>query len=513
LDGHCNCCQGTTITLYHGSQYITTKHNGFPFYQYVLLDNCRGDGIQAYYQGGKIRDPNNNFVNNHKDKVGASAHWAAEMTYDYFLNNHSRNSFDNNGAKINLYTGEGTDNAYWDGSDLYFGKAGTLTSNDLVSIDVVAHEFAHAVTAYSANLINSNEARSLNESFSDIFGTMVEYYGLNGSGDYLIGEDFWIADGKLRDMQNPNSKNQPDTYQGTYWAAYTANTNKVHTNSGVQNFWFYLLSEGGSGTNDIGNNYNVQGISRSKAAAIAYRNLTVYLTSSSDYSDAKNGAIWSAMDLYGTCSNEVLQTIRAWDAVGVSSIGGIDYNVFVDCSLLNFIHNQGSPYTARAINNLESDCDISSSSNAQVTFIAGNSITLKPGFSSGPSFHAFIDPCLSNIQLKMANNSDDDVPEYIIERPTEMNSNINSEAITNDVSNSKFEISPNPSNGEISIIINEIDFENVEIHVHDTKGKLILTKIISAKKTTINLTNEQRGIYFINLIQDNKIYSKKVILN
>lgn len=513
---HCNCCQGTTITLYHGSQYITTKHNGFPLYNYLLIDQCRGGGIQPYYNGNKIRDPNNNFVNNHKDKVGASVHWATEMTYDYFLNNFGRNSFDGNGAKINLYTGPNaaTDNAFWDGSDLYFGAGGSLASNDLVSLDVVGHEFTHAVTQYSAGLVYSYQSGALNESFSDIFGTMIEYYGLNGNGDYLIGEDFWIADGKLRDMQNPKSKNQPDTYNGTHWWTSSGDNGGVHTNSGVQNFWFYLLSEGGTGINDLGNNYTVQGIGRNKAAAIAYRNLTVYLTSTSDYSDAKNGAIWSAMDLFGTCSNEVLQTIRAWDAVGVSSIGGIGYDVFVSCSLLNFIHNQGQPFTARAIHNLESDCDISSSSTAQVTFIAGNSITLKPGFHSGPNFHAYIDPCLSSIQLRMAENSGENYSNNYdtqFKHDHDLESNFN---MSFDESSKEFNVYPNPSNGQVSIVIDESTDKDVEIHVHDPLGKLITSeKVTGKKKISIDLSNEPKGIYFINLIKEKKIYSKKVILD
>ncbi|NIW45715.1 MAG: hypothetical protein GWN30_13480, partial [Gammaproteobacteria bacterium] len=60
----------------------------------------------------------------------------------------------------------------------------------------------------------------------------------------------------------------------------------VHTNSGVQNYWFYLLSEGGSGVNDNGDAYFVTGIGIEEAAQIAYRNLTVYLMPGSDYPDA-----------------------------------------------------------------------------------------------------------------------------------------------------------------------------------------------------------------------------------
>jgi PKD repeat protein len=88
----------------------------------------------------------------------------------------------------------------------------------------------------------------------------------------------------------------------------------------VQNFWYYLLSTGKIGTNDKGNAYNVVGIGRAKATAIAFRNLTVYLTSSSKYTDARFYAIQAATDLYGGCSQEVSSTANAWYAVGVGTI-------------------------------------------------------------------------------------------------------------------------------------------------------------------------------------------------
>jgi len=90
----------------------------------------------------------------------------------------------------------------------------------------------------------------------------------------------------------------------------------------VQNFWFYLLTVGGSGTNDNGDSYTVTGIGMDKAAAIAYRNLSVYLSTNSQYSDARTGAIQAAIDLYGAGSAEEIATTNAWYAVGVGSAYG-----------------------------------------------------------------------------------------------------------------------------------------------------------------------------------------------
>jgi hypothetical protein len=129
-------------------------------------------------------------------------------------------------------------------------------------------------------------------------------------------------------MANPNAYSQPDTYKGTYWKDATTTgcavpgqtTNDycgVHTNSGVLNFWYYLLVTGGSGTNDNGFAYNVTGIGLDKAAAIAYRTLTTYLTSSSTYANARTSSLQAAADLYGAGGVEVTQVTNAWNAVGV----------------------------------------------------------------------------------------------------------------------------------------------------------------------------------------------------
>lgn len=503
---HCDCCQGATITLHHGSQYITTEHRGFPIYNYELIDNCRGNGIQAFKNGNEIRDPNNNFVNNHEEIVGASVLWAAEITYDYFYNIFGRNSFDNYGSKINLYTTHEIngnlfkDNAKFDGTDFYFGAAGSSANSDLVSLDVTGHEITHAVTKYTAGLIYSYESGALNESFSDIFGSMIENYGLYGNGNYLIGEDFWIADGKLRDMQNPNSKNHPDTYNGLFWETGSFDNGGVHINSGVQNYWFYLLSEGGVGINDFGNNYNVIGIGRDKAAAISYRNLTTYLISSSDFSDAKNGSIWAAIDLFGICSNEVLQVIKAWDAVGVSSATGINFDKFVNCSELNYIINQNQDYNTFAINLLQSDCEVINSNTSVVRFISGNSIQLLPGFSSGQKFSAFIDPCLSSIQLR----NSQEIYESTIMPVFHLNDN--NEALDEN-SDLFLKVFPNPTNGELNISFTAATKLNF-IKLYDQYGKNILN---SNSEIGINLNSFSNGIYFLEINTDKGIFMEKVL--
>ncbi len=251
---------------------------------------------------------------------GVSAHFAAEGTYDYYLNVHGRDSYDGEGSPVLTYVhwDQNWTNAQWLGDRMRFGDGDGNFYGPLVSIDVVGHEFTHGVTQFSAGLIYQDESGALNESFSDIFGEMVEYY-LRGEVDWLVGDDFALAAASFRSMSNPNARSDPDTYFGNFWAPLGGpDAGGVHTNSGVQNYWFYLLAEGGSGTNDNGDSYSFAGIGIEKAAQIAYRNLTVYLMPTSDYGSARVGSINAAIDLYGEGSPEYQAVLNAWFAVGVN---------------------------------------------------------------------------------------------------------------------------------------------------------------------------------------------------
>ena len=150
------------------------------------------------------------------------------------------------------------------------------------------------------------------------------YSGVNP--DWEIGEDITVSASNLRSMLNPNNPNglkqQPDTYQGTYWANpnnLNYDDGGVHVNSGVQNYWFYLLAQGGSGINDLENSYSVPGIGLADSRDIAYRNLTTYLTSSATFVDAYNGSLQAAEDLFGNPSTQYNSVQQAWYAVGIGN--------------------------------------------------------------------------------------------------------------------------------------------------------------------------------------------------
>ncbi len=323
----------TAATRYSGTKTIKTDSFGG---SYRLRDYSRGSGIETYnMQTGtsygsavEFTDNDNNWTaaeynNAAKDNAALDAHYGAQMTYDYWMTKHNRNSYDGNGAKIKSYVhySNAYDNAYWNGSVMTYGDGSGTYFDALTSLDVAAHEIGHAVMSNTANLTYSYESGAMNEGFSDIWGASVEYFADPNKQTWLIGEDIERRAGHaaLRSMSNPKSEGQPDTYQGTNWATGSADNGGVHTNSGVLNYWYYLISVGGSGTNDNGDSYTVTGITIDKAAKIAYRLESVYLSASSQYADARTGAIQAAVDLYGSGSQEEISVTNAWHAVGIGA--------------------------------------------------------------------------------------------------------------------------------------------------------------------------------------------------
>ncbi|QTE21815.1 M4 family metallopeptidase [Polaribacter cellanae] len=392
--------QGTAQTRYSGQRTIETQQNGS---SYRLRDYSRGSGIETYNMNNgtnynsatDFTDNDNNWTsseynNSNKDNAALDAHWGAEKTYDYFLEKHNRNSYDNNGSKIKSYVhtnlvGLGrpnNDNAFWDPTykRMTYGD-GQYLFDALTSIDVVAHEIGHAVCSSTADLYYGNESGAINEGLSDIWGAMVEYHADTTKQTYEIGEEIKLGGGSLRSMSNPNSRNQPDTYKGDYWYWYPSNPGYgegVHTNSGVLNYWFYLLAEGGNGTNDIGNVFNVNGIGKEKASKIVYRAESIYFTSSTTYSQARQLTIQAAEDLYGENSIESASTCQSWYAVGV---GDNSCNVDIEltgnstiCNTSNYTYTLNyTPPNSSTNWSVTSGIQIINSNNSSITINSINS--------------------------------------------------------------------------------------------------------------------------------------------
>jgi Zn-dependent metalloprotease len=330
-------------------------------YDTVGGDDFGGSYIVSNTVGTQIWSVNGNngsYVINSLGNPAIDVHWGMEKTYDFYLNVFNRNSFDGNGSLIKNYlnpspnvvqqvfTDTGLPNnafaAPYPYNFMVFGMGDGITMSPLVGLDVEGHEYTHMVVNYRQNLytdfndernslIYQGESGALNESFSDIFGTCIEFYAQPPStANWNIGEDFMLPAGNvMRSMSNPNLKQHPDTYNiGPYWKDPT-NINfdygGVHFNSGVQNYWFYLLAQNTStptitGTNDLNDAYSVTSIGINKARQIAYKNLTTYLPSpNSTYMDSYYGSLLATQDLYGNPSPEYTSVRNAWYAVGLGN--------------------------------------------------------------------------------------------------------------------------------------------------------------------------------------------------
>ncbi len=274
-----------------------------------ILNAQNGDGTQLAYNSS-------NAQNSGWDATAVSAAYNTRVVYDYYKNTFGRDSLDGKGMNLMVAThfDNNHNNAFWNGTFMVYGDGDNQLFTALAGcLDVAAHEMTHGVIEHSANLIYQNQSGALNEAFADIFGAMVD------DGDWLMGEDCTVATpGFLRNMKNPAQglspqptkmseyQNLPNTAQG--------DNGGVHINSGIPNRAAYLIAEGlsaeGLGTS----------IGRTKTAQIFYRALTVYLTASAQFVDARRATIQAATDLYGAAETQAVTA--AWNAVEVTDNSG-----------------------------------------------------------------------------------------------------------------------------------------------------------------------------------------------
>lgn len=326
---------GTAQTRYSGTQSFTTDLTAGGQYRLrevrngvnIITLNNNNSTNETGAAATELTDNDNNWTSAETgtNQPATDVHWGTEKVLDYWLTVHSRNSINNAGMDVIGYarygTGVDADNAYWNPvtQRMYYG-AGSTSFRPVTSLDVCAHELGHGVCQFTSNLsyTYASESSALNEGFSDIWGASVEAWAAPGKQRWLIGEEVTLlTPGYLRSMNNPNSgaiKPSPDTYGGTYWN----NDPDAHFRSGVLNKWYYILAQGESGTNDLGNTYNVKGLGMNDAARIAYLTEQL-LNSTANYAMARTMSIQAAVQLFGKCSLAEVSVTNAWYAVGVGA--------------------------------------------------------------------------------------------------------------------------------------------------------------------------------------------------
>ncbi len=259
--------------------------------------------------------------------AAVDAMYGFAKTWDFYVNVLGRNGWDGKGTSTygRVHISSNYSNAFWSDSCncISFGDGWSiLLYKSFTSLDIVAHEMSHGLCASTAKLIYKGESGGLNEANSDIFGTMVELYARSGSGSSVgTGGNWTIGEqvrglGPLRYMYKPSK----DTRSPDAWSA-TLGTLDVHYSSGPMNRAFYFLSQGATLTGDTSTTYlpkGMTGIGNDKAIRLWYRAVSTYMTSTTDYAQARVACINAATDLYGADSAE---TQAVWNAFAGVNVG------------------------------------------------------------------------------------------------------------------------------------------------------------------------------------------------
>jgi Zn-dependent metalloprotease len=244
-------------------------------------------------------------------------------TYAFYWEIFKRDSIDDHGLPLigSVHYGRRYDNAFWNGQQMIFGDGdGQIFQCFTVSIDIIGHELTHGVTGDTANLDYQGQSGALNESVSDVFGSMVKQYSANpkqtaANADWLIGEGILTTSIKgkaLRSMKDPGSAyDDPNTLgkdpQPGTMAGYV-NTDQdnggVHINSGIPNHAFFLTAT------------MLGGYSWDKAGPIWYATLRDQaLRPTANFADFANVTVANATRLFGAGDAKTVQ--QAWQQVGV----------------------------------------------------------------------------------------------------------------------------------------------------------------------------------------------------
>ncbi|MFT3894890.1 MAG: M4 family metallopeptidase [Anaerolineales bacterium] len=253
-------------------------------------------------------------------------------TYDLYKNIYQRNSIDGNGMRLDstVHYQKGYDNAFWDGEQMVYGDGDEnlpvnerLFNRFTIAIDVIGHELTHGVTQFEAKLTYSQQPGALNESMSDVFGSLVKQYTLGQTADqadWIIGEGLLTANVNgvgIRSMKAPGTAyndpvlgKDPQPAHMKDYVTTVSDNGGVHINSGIPNHAFYRVAT------EIGGN------AWDKAGQIWYVTLRDKLSSSSNFQNCADLTYQSAGELFGSNSLEQQAVKNGWAAVGITVNGG-----------------------------------------------------------------------------------------------------------------------------------------------------------------------------------------------
>jgi Zn-dependent metalloprotease len=256
-----------------------------------------------------------------KDTAVKEAYKGASTTYDLFKSLYERDSIDDKGMCIEstVHYDRDYSNAFWDGRQMVYGDGdGELFNRFTKAIDVIGHELTHGITEYEAGLVYADQPGALNESMSDVFGSLVKQKSRKQTAekaDWLIGEGLFtkkVRGKAIRSMKDPGTAyddpilgKDPQPGHMKEYIKTSDDNGGVHLNSGIPNRAFYITAV------EIGGN------AWEKAGMIWYTALRDRLRAKSNFARAANITFAVAGELYGKGSDEQLAVKKGWTEVGV----------------------------------------------------------------------------------------------------------------------------------------------------------------------------------------------------
>ncbi|HET7452075.1 MAG TPA: M4 family metallopeptidase [Thermoanaerobaculia bacterium] len=256
-----------------------------------------------------------------KDPAVNEAYDGAGATYDFYEKVYCRSSIDGKGMRLDssVHYGRQFDNAFWNGSQMVYGDGdGRIFNRFTLSLDVIGHELTHGVTGTEANFDYEGQPGALNESFSDVFGSLVKQWYRNeraAEADWIIGAGLFTAKVKgrgIRSMLHPGTayddpvlgKDPQPAAMRDFYDGYDDNGG-VHINSGIPNRAFALAAVA------------IGGFAWEKAGRIWYTALTERLRNTADFRAAAAATIAIAGELFGSVVEKAVED--AWRTVGVTA--------------------------------------------------------------------------------------------------------------------------------------------------------------------------------------------------
>jgi Zn-dependent metalloprotease len=254
-----------------------------------------------------------------KDAVVNEAYEGSGATYDLYAKVFDRNSIDGRGMRLDstVHYGKNYDNAFWNGRQMVYGDGdGQIFGSFTAALDVIGHELTHGVTQFEAGLVYRDQPGALNESMSDVFGSLVKQYKLGQSAaeaSWIIGEGLFLVAAKgIRSMKEPGTAyddpvlgKDPQPGHMRDYVRTVDDNGGVHINSGIPNRAFYELA------------MRLGGNAWEAPGRIWYSALCSRLGPRSSFADAARLTIAAAGELYGARSKEQAAVRAAWAAVGL----------------------------------------------------------------------------------------------------------------------------------------------------------------------------------------------------